>query len=644
MSTNENTLEATSIDIPLPSDLRYGYRSFIDELKVLEEVYYPSSMDRNLTQSIANQYGYLLARVRNYANYGKKLSENNDLTNLENKDITILNYVHSSILSRLNQLKSTDSNDLIINILGFIEIVKSNMDNLVQQKQIEKIDFYKKGYESQIEQKIAEANSFIQQLQTAIEQYYKEIDDAFKELLTETEELKAKAENDVQKLNEKKEKLEKQLPLKMLFGSLKVLTSALAFTGPQGALAGSLINSGTNIAEAFTLNDNDGKKLPLSSIPEGAESFIKKWGEYSKGKKEEIKKLAKDRMKEIDDLLKDKPKELLSPSLKEVEKRREDIETELKKLSDNEAEYDPAVLMKKCDLQQDLVNALKDEKKAHKERSEIEDQEYQKRTEWLEKAEKIANIVSAGVEIYNTYKEHEAAIDEIDEAISKNQETVEKFNKFEGKVNTFSQGTVVNMKVSVTSLEKSLSTKSHIALDVSKWQMQTNLKDIKHELDKMTAGFAAQSEFIHVFEKVSDVIATLVVIYDRIQNYQEQAQLVDYIANVSSSTVTFELLEINELKIIILQNTILERYSTLISAVKQWAFPFADRFFNDFNFMLGIDNGQSINKNTDSLKEIIKILEEKLQRYNNSIRSMDKKIVQTSFGKSDSKIPPGASH
>jgi hypothetical protein len=655
MPTVGNVSGTTSIAIPLPSDLRYGYTAFIDELKALEEVYYPSIMDRSLTQIIADQYTFLLTRTRNYANYGMKLSGNNELTNLDNKDIAILNYVHSAILSRLNQLKSSDSSDLTIDILGFIKIIESNITNLAKQQQIEKIDFYKKGYKSQIEQKIAEANSFIQQLQTAIEQYYKEIDDDFKNLLKETEDLKADAKHNVQELKQKKAKLKKQLPLKLIFGSLKVLTSVLAFTGPQGALVGSLIDSGSNIAQGFTLNDNSGNKLPLSSIPEGASSFISEYKNYSDTTKKRREEEAKERIDIIKDILKENPNELLSQPLKDVVKKSAEIEAEINKLIEEGAEYDPASVMRKYDLQKDFSEALIAERNAieQKEASESliaernaieqkiksDDKNYKNSKAWIEKAQKLANIASAGVKIYNICKEHDSAIDEIENAIGENEETIKKLDKFEDKVDTFSQQTIVNMKGSVTSLQESLSTKSHIALDVEKWKMQAYLKDIKHELDKMTAGFKAQSDFIHVFEKVSNAIATLVDIYDRIQNYQEQAQLVDYIANVSSAGVMVDYQEINELKVIILQNTILERYSALISAVKQWAFPFAHNFFRDFNFMLNVASDRRIDVNTLNVVNNIEKLKDKVEKYNATISKMDTRILKDDFGLDSTKPP-----
>lgn len=628
--------------IPLPSDIRYGYGAFIDDLKALEEVYYPSSMDRKLTPSIIKQYYALLERVKNYAAYDKKLSESGKLDNLENKDIVILNYVHSTILSRLNQLKSNNSSDLVIDILGFIKIIESNIQSLTEQQQIEKIDFYRKGYNSQIKQKNQEANAFVKQLKSAIEKYNQEIDDDFKRLINETEELKKDAEKNKKELIKKKKELEDQLGFQIIFGSLKTATSFFTFLGPELTIVSSLVDSGLNMAEGFALKDSKSNKLPVSSIPQGAITFIKGCKEYSKQTKEEIEKTTKERLQEITDILSDHPKGMRG-KVEEYKEKVKELQSKIDKKrvittnDDDDVTIDDSQAVKT--LQEEFKSALKDEKKALKD-DKSDDLERAKYEKWLDKAEKLVNVVNAGINVYNKIKDSESAIDEINKAILKNQESIKKLNEFKDAINSYSQQTITNMKGDVISLENSLINKSHIALDVSRWEIQAQLKDIKHQLDEMTSGFKTHGAFIHIFEKMSDAIATLVGIYERIENYQEQAQLVDYIANVNSAGVAVDYPEVNELKIIILQNTILERYSTLISAVKQWAFPFADKFFSNFNFMLNIDAQQDIHKNATSITTIIKSLKGKVAIYNATITEMDTKIVKTSFGLNDSVIPP----
>lgn len=647
MSNDGNSLVTTSKNIFLTSDLYYGYSAFIDELKALEEVYYPLSMHRSLAQSIADQYSGLLMRVKNYANKGKKVSKGEELSNIDKRDIVILNYVHSAILSRLNQLKSSSSSDLVIDILEFIDIIESNIKDIGEQQKIEKIDFYRKEYNVQIQQKIQEANNFIQQLQSAIEKYNTEIDKNFGNLVNEIEKLKDDAKDNIEKLKKNKEKLEKELPYKILFSSLKVLTTGLAFMGPQAGLVGSVIDSGSNIAEAFVLNKKEEKKLPLSSIPPGVKGLIEGYKDFSKKTTERKIEEDKNRIKVITDTLGENPNEIVSQPLKDIVKKRKDIETLLGYYDEqvkNSLLLEPDTYTLAVEtverLQKELPNALKSERAAIEEKIKSGDEKYKKSEKWVARTEKVLNVASAGIEIYNVCKDNDSAMEEIDNVIRKNQESIEKLKKFADKINTFSQETIKKMKGDIENLQNSLRNQSHIALDVSKWEIQTSLKDIKHELDKMTSGFQSQSDFIHVFEKMSDAIATLVGIYDRIQNYQEQAQMVDYIANVSSAVVTNDYPEVNQLKIIVLQNTILERYSILVSAIRQWAFPFADKFFRDFNFMLGIDSKHDIKKNMENVTNIIQSLKEKVKTYNATITKMDEKIVTTSFGLNDAPNPP----
>ena len=106
------------VEFELTSDIRYGYEAFIAELKVLEKNYNKKEVTLFSKPDLLTQYSNLLNRVQNYATANQKYIENKKITTLDNKDIAILNYVHSALLSRINQLTSSDSFDLVINILG----------------------------------------------------------------------------------------------------------------------------------------------------------------------------------------------------------------------------------------------------------------------------------------------------------------------------------------------------------------------------------------------------------------------------------------------------------------------------------------------------------------------------------------------
>jgi len=669
MSISESNLKTPTINAPLPSDLHAGFTAFVNELKVLEDSYYSSSMSGNLTQSIAAQYRALLVRVKNYADNGKKPSEGKkqsnlskeDMINLDDKDIAILNYVHSAILSRLNQLQSSSSSDLIIDILGFIKIIESNITELAEQQQVEKINFYRQDYQLKITEKIKEADRFIVQLNQIIGNYYKEIDNNFTSLLAEIKKLKADAKKEDEELNKARVKMESQLKWKLVFGTLKTVCSGLAFVGPQAALAGQIISGGLNIGEGFAIVNPRKKEsgLPFQGIPKGVEFAIKQSKDYcdkTRDKKitntveayrailhengvlsEPLKNLAEKKEEILKDL------EVSQAKLRKAEELKSSANNDT--LTLNSAEAEAAILEagKSVKSAEDkLTAAIKADKVIVERQNERSDDEkkYEKSKKLLETTEKVVNILSAGVAVYDVYTKHEGEIDEIDKAITINRLTISKYNEFENKVEQFSEGKSVAITKLVDSLNEGIKTKSHIALDVGKWKMQVSLKNIKHELDKMTAGFQAQSDFIHVFEKVSDAIATLVDICDRIQNYQEQAQMVDYIANVSSAQVIVDYPEIRDLKLVILRNIILERYSALISAVKQWAFPFANNFLYDFNVMKGIASNQTIAIHASTVLSNVKRLKDKVEVYNATISKIDARIFKNDFGLDDSSKPP----
>lgn len=233
-------------------------------------------------------------------------------------------------------------------------------------------------------------------------------------------------------------------------------------------------------------------------------------------------------------------------------------------------------------------------------------------------------------------------VDQIEKTIRENKTTIENLKKFKKKVKEFENHQVNQLKDSVKNLYKRLENKSYIEQSFTNWKMQKNLKEIKHELNKMTSTFKVNKDLMFIFEQINDAIETLVDMYDRIENYHEKQKMVDYIANVNAAGVNADYDELRQLKQIILNNIIRERYITLISACKQWAFPFAKNFttFNRFPLNDSHDINNEISPiNIDLVIKDINDLENKIQEYNAKITTMDSHIIKDYFG-GDSKKDP----
>eukprot|EP00121_Abeoforma_whisleri_P004941 Awhi_evm1s4469 len=137
----------------------------------------------------------------------------------------------------------------------------------------------------------------------------------------------------------------------------------------------------------------------------------------------------------------------------------------------------------------------------------------------------------------------------------------------------------------MTEIEGKLDHYSSMHLDVTKWEMTQELKKIQRSLDATTKTFTSHDDFINIFQDLQSGITELIHIYEMIQSYQEQRQLVNYIGNISKTLAQDSTLnelknnpDLRELQSIILSNVIIERYFKVRSAVRQWAFPFEDNY------------------------------------------------------------------
>src|SRR5437762_2591872 len=92
------------------------------------------------------------------------------------------------------------------------------------------------------------------------------------------------------------------------------------------------------------------------------------------------------------------------------------------------------------------------------------------------------------------------------------------------------------MRQSLATVQRSLAGKSAISLEVTKWQIQSVLRDLKLQIRQgFTEGFQIDSEMSRSIDKLEEAMMTLINIFDRLQSYQEEAKLASYIAEIASA-------------------------------------------------------------------------------------------------------------
>lgn len=154
-------------------------------------------------------------------------------------------------------------------------------------------------------------------------------------------------------------------------------------------------------------------------------------------------------------------------------------------------------------------------------------------------------------------------------------------------------------------MNEKLGARSRVSLEVTKWQVQTMLRDMKLHLRQMTKGFKVEDDLARCLEKLEESTTTLINIYDRIQDYQEHQNLANYIA-IISTTSRHDHREL-KLEMLIRSNLIIKQYQMAINALKQWVFPFANEYLRTIPSHLEIQTNQT----SKEIKSVLEKVEKK---------------------------------
>lgn len=583
-------------------------------------------------------YHSLLEGLKYYASSPGKLTNNDQAK--------ALNYLYTGVLSRIVQYNSTSEPSLVIDIEGFLDLTSKQIKNLQKKKKQAVIDFSKDEYAKRIEGKITEANSFTEELREHVTKSYEKIHDDIRKIIEEIEDIKRSVGENAEKLEAKQKELERLMPLKMMFGGLNILTQCLSFLGPKGAAVGGVLSAGLNIGKGFACKNGANSACVNINLPAaaGQNIHLAQQGlarqkadvadkQYQQEKQELNKKNQKIHAKAADRIERQfqfneqkikghyaqkREEELKAPLSPEQKARKVEFKKEgglHGELFDDPAQWSPEqkekqenYLRKKKEIEfidkcekQDIERLTKEKKAELQELKEIEDElnkpvkpkKVDRAAVILEKAQAAVAVAQAGVDLYNEKQNCDAEMEEVKKAIEANKEQMKQMIEYEKNIVSFYNDTLGAMKKDVDEFQDNLGKDSQVSLDVKKFSIKKYLGEIKHTTQKLTKGLSASidGDLALTIQQVQEGLETTIGIYDRIQTFEEQVELANYIAHIGSDHTGLRVSDptlqqaINRLDQVITQNVFLAEYSKAISALKQWAFPFAKLYLGEFEIL-----------------------------------------------------------
>ncbi|GBN91149.1 hypothetical protein AVEN_186955-1, partial [Araneus ventricosus] len=586
----------------------YDTLGLMDEFQSLEEQFHKLSEQMDFSPF----YLSLLERIHKFAESNKDGEASDEYRK-------VLSYMYTATLGRIYSLNETKESNLITNIRGYLKLVEENIKTLkdlqMTNGKAEVINKYKENYKKGIDNKIEEARTFIKkQLNPEIQNISVDIDGQVNSLIEETIALQKQAEKEKKELDKKKKELENALAIKSLFSCFQIIGGIVSFLGPIGAIAGTVIQATSTVTESLALNTQQ----QTLDLPSEAVSAMKSLGD-------QIKIMKNQKVSYLNKLLDDVSEEIKKnpEKLNDMEGRIVEIKDRLKKASENKSDF-KQVKMLEVELKQELRRKGEDLKVHSSDKKSID------ALKVIGKIKQIAQFGSLLLNIYDNMKEDEEKTYAITDAVEKIEDRIKNLKEYEENIHDTIVPMLQEMEDNMKDISEKLADKSQVALDVAKWQVQSILKDMKLQMQRLTEGFQVKDDLSRCIEKLDEVMTTLINIYDRIQSFQDQQNLANYVADISSvaaSSINVKNQELasatNHLEFAIRSNIVLKQYKAAIDAFKQWVFPFANRYIEKAMLpsQLVLDtNIQDLVQN--AAREIDSICQ-KLDLYNASVKKSD---------------------
>ena len=252
--------------------------------------------------------------------------------------------------------------------------------------------------------------------------------------------------------------------------------------------------------------------------------------------------------------------------------------------------------------------------------------------------EKLKSIATLGIDTYNQYKSDKGKLATINNAIQEIEDTILKLKEYEDAIYDTISPMLHDMEEDLKKVVDSLKNKTQVSLDVSRYRMQSTLRNMKLQMHDLTQGFKVEGRLARSIEQEEEAMNTIINIYEHIENYHDQQNLANYIANICSASAGLinvtdpNLVQaIDKLEIAIRSNILLEQYRTTVDALKQWVFPFAQVYLPELKLPEQFKPEDNLENQVSEAKSEIEKIKRKVALYKTSVQKSDQYIHKGEF-------------
>jgi hypothetical protein len=501
-----------------------------------------------------------------------KDSAENERNKNSSSFMIVANYLSAAILSKKMNIEYGSNENFVIDTNNFLDQLVSDLSKFNAIDRHLKITEIQTTFNETINKNQLEAEEFIKtEFELELKKINLKIDSELKSLLQETETLKKQLESNRDKYIENIQKIQRNMFITSIFGALSATASMLGFFGPEGAVVGGVLNIGLDYGKKMSLQPLE--NVPDTKIPHAVE-MLKKY----------------QNLLELDD--EKKSKELLSQlmSIKTTDPKL------LQCISESEKQLEKLIIQRTpySIVKKQITDGIEELKKKYN----ISD------SPMLTQIKNTSMLILTGIKTtINEVGQLGSEKDTMENKLKQTNENIEKVADYKIFVDTSVRSYLENLIQFMQSVVDGLKDSSSVALEISRYNTQKILREVKRKVNLFSKDFAANKNIIYCIESLDELMTTTITIYDRIQGYNDQIRLGALITNINTvDVVSLETgdaqldVAIMKMDYILKSNMMKIQYNRAIKAFQQLVFPFAPLFLTD----IIISENQT---NTDSVKE-----------------------------------------
>lgn len=567
----EHDLKAFYYDIEGDENIRTLYDTFalMHDLQNLEKQYFPLRTKIDFVPF----FELLRKRAEEYAKHFPEPADN----------LIALRILLTAISSKLASIKTNENKVSVIDLEGYLDMIKDNINSLMGTEKALHIDKLHREYKESMDNKVQQANDLIQkQIIPAIKDALQQVNLRTHELLDEIKCISDELAEEKAYLEAYREELEQALNIHGAMFAIQLTTIVVSAAFDFVTLDKAVFSSGSGRPKLSSLNTKYNQEA-LNVLYEQVAKMNATLIDLKESMAREHH-LLHEQLCDVGKLLENITVQGIDEVKQETEEAKQIITERLK----SGKILDPREASTMRDHLRDVVDALF----------------YPDVTGYfpvagaLLIARGLLEISHASLAFYLQVKEDERKITEVSRAIAEVEKKIKHWIDMCNKIYDLALPLFWEIIASFKQLLESIESQTPIELDVTQWRILSTLKDLKAILRETAEGTTMQEPVSRSVERVEAAIAILINLQQRAESYEEKAKFADYLAGLQSGVPELNDPDLNSavlnLRQIIQSNRVLEQFEVGMQAFKQHEFPFAQSSWTMFELPSTLDSNDTV--------------------------------------------------